>query len=1624
MSNNVIILSDRIKELSYTMGTGNLSLSGSVGGFSSFGSVYQHNDSLFYAVTDGVNYEIGSGIYRSASYDLTDGITTNELKRFPVRSSNNNGLVNFGEGTKEVYVTYPATHAVYTGSGISGHNTPQTNGLAFWASPNVLNYNSNLVVDPTNSRIGIRSSNPQYAIDIGGAGSQSIVRSSGIVIGKSGVYFPPQNNNDSSYVGGRQLTHFEPNQLDKYAYDNSLIGQLTGSNAILQLSGVVNQFILLKQQNAGTVFAGPPSGCTPPCSPAYPSFRILTLEDIPNLSSIYVTNTLLTSASGSLNNKINSVSGVLRNDLILASSASGILNTKINDVSGVLKQITLDSSGILRANDVAISGYFQNKTQNIIVYSPAITQLSGIVGINYTPRSDCSLSVLRNENNQNSYGTIIDSRSNITASGSFASVGSYTIANALVSSGIVNSGVSCGSQVLNLRNIYTDDSGSLSGLYGMTISYGHSDSRAQNPITDVAMGLNINAYATSGTIRAAYDLVLGGSGTNATYHWGIYQTTPYDNFLLGNLGLGTINPTKKLDIVGDSIRLRSSKTPTSGNAPGNAGDICWDSKFMYVCTSTNKWQKTPINQWTTTRTINNSADAGDVGEIFVNDQYLYAYTPSSGWRRVALGNSFAPLVGDYNPPSVPTNLIATPANGKVNLSWTPPNGGLNIIDYIVQYSGANAGNFSTFDGQDPNPFAVITGLTNGTLYTFKVAAVDAITNGNYSSTVTATPASTVPGFTTINSISSPSINTIQLSPYTLDNGGASLTGYKVEFTKTGGSSFEKNFSYSNSLTLTGADGVSGNFTDLPNGTTYTVRAAALSSVGSGPYSSTSTVLVKALGLPSAPTNLALSSVQADTATFSWTAPSDAGGVGGSISGYYLYYKTGSITILPFPNVNTPFTNYVVVNGNTTTGSVSGLNTNTDYSFKVHAFTNAGSGIASNVLTLITADLPSAPLNLTASALNNTSVQLSWDTPTSNGGSALTDYVVQYKLSSQGDGSYVTFSDGVSTTRTATLTGLSTNNYVFRVAAKNVYGTGSYSTPRSFSLTSPFISTWRTTNTSSGSSGSYQISLPLKIDGTYNFTVDWGDGTTETITSYSQRTHNYSTVFRNYVEIRITGTIIGWEFNGTGDKLKLLTISNWGPLNLSTSNGCFAGCANLSTIDATDSPVLPTDCSSFFEGCSTLLGQNLSSLNVSNVTKMSYMFNNCKDFVGEISAWNVSNVTNMTNMFNNAAAFNADITSWNVGNVTNMSSMFSGASSFNRNISSWDTSKVTNMASMFSGATAFNQNVASLNISLVTNMSKIFYLSGMNQTNYHNLLIAWGNSGKSSQSNVTFTIDSEFDSTNSSAVAGRNYLINTKNWSMVDWGDQNTAILTFTITNSGDGLPLRGMIYNLSDVVLEINWGDGTGSVYNSSTASNATHAYSSGNYDVRIRVRTGNYFTFSLYNIDQYYCAFLRDIKRCGNKFKLADTGYHFRYSNLGLYNGVRIPITASDIPILPEGNSLLGCFLDCNELTLWPALSSSLNTSSITDMSFMFYGTRFAGPVYNWNFSNVTNMKFFLYTLFTTYPTQFYNNLLRNLSDNASQNNVQLYVRGNYSNTSSVVAARNTMLSRGWTISDLGATS
>jgi hypothetical protein len=65
----------------------------------------------------------------------------------------------------------------------------------------------------------------------------------------------------------------------------------------------------------------------------------------------------------------------------------------------------------------------------------------------------------------------------------------------------------------------------------------------------------------------------------------------------GNVGIGTSAPTALLDVNSDTVRVRTARTPASAAAAGNAGDVCWDSNYIYVCVATNTWKRTAIATW-------------------------------------------------------------------------------------------------------------------------------------------------------------------------------------------------------------------------------------------------------------------------------------------------------------------------------------------------------------------------------------------------------------------------------------------------------------------------------------------------------------------------------------------------------------------------------------------------------------------------------------------------------------------------------------------------------------------------------------------------------------------------------------------------------------------------------------------------------------------------------------------------------------------------------------------------------------------------------------------------------------------------------------------------------------------
>jgi hypothetical protein len=282
---------------------------------------------------------------------------------------------------------------------------------------------------------------------------------------------------------------------------------------------------------------------------------------------------------------------------------------------------------------------------------------------------------------------------------------------------------------------------------------------------------------------------------------------------------------------------------------------------------------------------------------------------------------------------------------------------------------------------------------------------------------------------------------------------------------------------------------------------------------------------------------------------------------------------------------------------------------------------------------------------------------------------------------------------------------------------------------------PFISEWRTTNTSSGSSNSDQVKLPLISTGTYNFVVNWGDGNSDTITTWNQAetTHTYAS--SGDYTITITGVCIGWAFANIGDRLKILDISSWGILEFltqtNTNFGFFRGCTNLN-ITATDplnfQSMGCTAIAGMFSLCTNLVGNSsFNDWTTTGITNLANIFGVASNFNQPLGNWDVSAVTNFNSCFQDTL-FNQNIGSWNVGSGQIFAAMFRRCP-FNNggsdSIKDWNMSSATTLGSsglgMFAeSACTFNQPIGSWNVSNVTSFNSVF----RNNPNFNQNIGAW------------------------------------------------------------------------------------------------------------------------------------------------------------------------------------------------------------------------------------------------------------------------------------------------------------
>ena len=336
----------------------------------------------------------------------------------------------------------------------------------------------------------------------------------------------------------------------------------------------------------------------------------------------------------------------------------------------------------------------------------------------------------------------------------------------------------------------------------------------------------------------------------------------------------------------------------------------------------------------------------------------------------------------------------------------------------------------------------------------------------------------------------------------------------------------------------------------------------------------------------------------------------------------------------------------------------------------------------------------------------------------------------------------------------------------------------------------FVSVWDTTRTSTGSSTATQVKLPLISTGTYNFIVDWGDGTSDKITTWNQAqtTHTYATT--GTYQVVITGTIQGFRFANTGDRLKILSIFKWGTaFRLGATDSHFHGCENLQ------------------------LNQVEDVLDLAGVTTFANIFNSCSSLttVGRINQWNTSNITSMTSAFSQARNFNDNIGAWNTSNVTSMGSMFfitSFAGKFNNggssDIGNWDTSKVTDMTYMFYNQQTFNQPIGTKAVTVGSTTYTAWDVKNVTDfTFFLNITTAVGANGKFNQdiSNwntskvtslyITFSNQPEFNQDLSTKVVTVNGVTYTA------WDTSNVTNMAFAFINSGSfaGGKFNGNISN-------------------------------------------------------------------------------------------------------------------------------------------------------------------------------------------------------------------------------------
>jgi len=461
----------------------------------------------------------------------------------------------------------------------------------------------------------------------------------------------------------------------------------------------------------------------------------------------------------------------------------------------------------------------------------------------------------------------------------------------------------------------------------------------------------------------------------------------------------------------------SAPTLTAGSTNISVGFVAPDSSNGAAITAYSIQRATVLAMTTGLTTVATLSNPFPSTGLVNGTQYFYRIAASN-----AAGLGTYSAISSNTPANVPAIVVfssTTPGVGQISLAWTAPaNNGAAITSYDLRYSSdSSSGPFTTLSsGLLVSPF-VETGLTNGSLYYFQMAARNVMGFGPYSLTASNTPR-TVPSQITDLSANPSGVSTsLILSWVPPFNGGSAITGYR--WFRSSNADMSGVLTSNATLVTT----LSTTVTPLVAGVMSYFRIVASNVAGFGASSEVISNYPRAV-----PGQVGTVTVASLNQSISLSWPLTTASNGSAISSYRSQYSLSSAAAGEWFDISIAPANTIVATG---------LSNGTSYYFRVQASNIAGYGLNSAVVTRIPYTVPGKVDAITVTPLA-ASVSLAWPTTTVSNGTAITAYHYYWSVSGSGVWSNSNAGNVFTAVKTLLTNG---STYNFYVAASNAAGFG-------------------------------------------------------------------------------------------------------------------------------------------------------------------------------------------------------------------------------------------------------------------------------------------------------------------------------------------------------------------------------------------------------------------------------------------------------------------------------------------------------------------------------------------------------------------------------------------------------